>query len=53
MRTDAQGLEGICRLAEDGRLKIPVGETFLLEMAAEAHQSWDSKNAGGDVVPEV
>ncbi|XP_024394923.1 uncharacterized protein [Physcomitrium patens] len=53
MRTDAEGLEEICRLASDGRLKIPVGLTFPLEMAAEAHRARDSKNAGGKVVLKV
>lgn len=53
MRTDAEGLEEICRLAADGRLKIPVGQTFPLEMAAEAHRARDSKTAGGKVVLEV
>ncbi|KAG0626048.1 hypothetical protein M758_2G098600 [Ceratodon purpureus] len=53
MRTDAEGLEEICRLAADGRLKIPVGQTFPLEMAGEAHQARDGKTAGGKVVLEV
>lgn len=53
MRTDAEGLEEICRLASDGRLKIPVGLTFPLEMVAEAHRARDSKSAGGKVVLEV
>lgn len=53
MRTDAEGLEEICRLASDGRLKIPVGQTFPLEMVAEAHRARDSKSAGGKVVLQV
>ena len=53
MRTDAEGLEAICKLAAEGRLKIPVGQTFPLEMAAEAHRARDGKNAGGKVVLEV
>lgn len=53
MRTDAEGLEEICRLASDGRLKIPVGKTFPLESAAEAHHARDSKSVNGKVVLEV
>lgn len=53
MRTDGEAMEEIARLAADGRLKIPVGKTFPLELAAEAHRARDSKKANGKVVLEV
>lgn len=53
MRTDAEGLEEIARLAADGRLKIPVGQTFPLAEASAAHRARESKKADGKVVLEV
>eukprot|EP01018_Ginkgo_biloba_P000669 Gb_01744 [translate_table: standard] len=53
MRTDSEGLEEIARLTRTGKLKIPVGKTFPLVEAAEAHRVRDSKLVRGKVVLEV
>ncbi|EFJ13796.1 hypothetical protein SELMODRAFT_121667 [Selaginella moellendorffii] len=53
MRTDAEGLEQIARLAKEGRLKIPVGETFSLDEAAKAQTVRENKDSQGKVVLQV
>ncbi|KAL3677457.1 hypothetical protein R1sor_027405 [Riccia sorocarpa] len=53
MRTDSEALEEICRLASEGRLKVPVERTFSLADAAEAHREREGKKTVGKVVLEV
>ncbi|KAG6548773.1 hypothetical protein Mapa_009534 [Marchantia paleacea] len=53
MRTDAEALEEIARLAKEGSLKVPVGKTFPLAEAAEAHKAREGKKTVGKVVLEV
>jgi NADPH:quinone reductase-like Zn-dependent oxidoreductase len=47
---DHLGLESLAALAEEGRLRVVVGETFPLERAAEAHEYLQSGKAQGKVV---
>lgn len=53
MRTDFEGLEEIARLTRAGKMKIPVGKTFPLGEAAEAHHAKDSKLASGKIILEI
>lgn len=53
MRTDAEALEDIARLARDGKMKIPVGKSFSLWEAAEAHRVQEGKQAHGKVVLQL
>jgi NADPH:quinone reductase-like Zn-dependent oxidoreductase len=47
---DHVGLESVAALAEEGRLRVVVDETFPLERAAEAHEYLQSGKAHGKVV---
>lgn len=53
MRTDAEALEDIARLARDGNMKIPVGRSFPFWEAAEAHRVQEGKQAHGKVVLQL
>eukprot|EP00897_Mesotaenium_endlicherianum_P008477 jgi/Mesen1/7658/ME000400S06854 len=50
MRTDADALQQIALLAEEGRFNIPVGKVLPLTQAAEAHRLRDMKLVKGKVV---
>lgn len=52
MRSDAEGLDEIRRLSEDGKLKIPVEKTFLITEAREAHEAKEKGSIPGKVVLE-
>jgi NADPH:quinone reductase-like Zn-dependent oxidoreductase len=47
---DHLGLESLAALADEGRLRVVVDETFPLERAAEAHEYLQSGKARGKVV---
>jgi NADPH:quinone reductase-like Zn-dependent oxidoreductase len=47
---DHLGLESLAALAEEGRLRVVVDETFPLERAAEAHEYLQSGKPQGKVV---
>ncbi|KAF3788415.1 Reticulon-4-interacting protein 1 [Nymphaea thermarum] len=53
MRADSEGLQEIRRLAEAGKLKIPVQKTFPLAQAREAHLAKDKRLILGKVVLEI
>ncbi|KAL2632592.1 hypothetical protein R1flu_004071 [Riccia fluitans] len=53
MRTDAEALEEISRLSSEGKLTVPVGKTFTLADAAEAHREREGKKTVGKVVLTV
>ncbi|CAN6444186.1 unnamed protein product [Victoria cruziana] len=53
MRADSEGLQEIHRLAEAGKLKIPVQKTFPLAQAREAHLAKDKRVILGKVVLEI
>lgn len=53
MRTDAEGLDEIRRLAEAGKLKVPVQKTFPITEVREAHDAKDKRIIPGKVVLEV
>ncbi|XP_071691923.1 uncharacterized protein [Rutidosis leptorrhynchoides] len=53
MRTDAEGLDEIRRLAEAGKLKVPVEKTFPITQVGEAHDAKDKRIIPGKVVLEV
>lgn len=50
MRTDPEALHDIAMLARNGKLKIPIGKSFLLWEATEAHFCQERKQACGKVV---
>lgn len=50
MRTDSEALHDIAMLVRNGKLKIPVGKSFLLWEAADAHRCQERKQAHGKVV---
>ena len=47
---DAAGLESLAALADEGRLRVVIEESFPLAQAAEAHQRLQSGRARGKVV---
>ncbi|KAL5998797.1 hypothetical protein ACLOJK_009745 [Asimina triloba] len=53
MRADNEGLQEIGRLAEAGKLKIPVDKTFPITQVREAHKVKDKRLVPGKVVLEV
>lgn len=53
MRADAEGLDEIRRLAEAGKLKIPVEKTLPITQVREAHEAKDKRKIIGKIVLEV
>jgi NADPH:quinone reductase-like Zn-dependent oxidoreductase len=47
---DRSGLEALAALAEDGRLRVVVEESFPLERAADAHERLESGRVSGKLV---
>ena len=47
---DYAGLESLAALAEEGRLRVIVDETFPLAEAAEAHRRLENGRARGKIV---
>uniref|UniRef100_A0A7C9EX10 Enoyl reductase (ER) domain-containing protein n=2 Tax=Opuntia streptacantha TaxID=393608 RepID=A0A7C9EX10_OPUST len=52
MRADPEGLHEIRRLAELGKLKVPVEKTFPIVQVREAHEAKDNRVIPGKVVLE-
>lgn len=52
MRADPEGLHEIRRLAELGKLKVPVERTFPIVKVREAHEAKDKRVITGKVVLE-
>ncbi|KAL2944476.1 Reticulon-4-interacting protein 1-like protein mitochondrial [Bienertia sinuspersici] len=52
MRADSEGLQEIRRLAEHGKLKVPVEKTFPILQVREAHKAKDNRIIPGKVVLE-
>jgi len=52
MRADPEGLHEIRRLAELGKLKVPVEKTFPIVQVREAHEAKDNRVINGKVVLE-
>lgn len=53
MRADMEGLQEIRRLAEAGKLHVPVEKTFPLSQVKEAHEAKEKRLVPGKVVLEV
>ncbi|KAG0461210.1 hypothetical protein HPP92_021507 [Vanilla planifolia] len=53
MRSDAEGLDEIRRLLEDGKMKIPVEKTFPITEVRQAHEVKDRRLVPGKVVLEL
>ncbi|KAJ7565465.1 hypothetical protein O6H91_02G062200 [Diphasiastrum complanatum] len=53
MRTDVEGLHEIARLAKVNKLRIPVGRSFPLTEASEAHRLRENKANQGKVILEA
>ncbi|XP_078151545.1 groES-like zinc-binding alcohol dehydrogenase family protein [Carex rostrata] len=53
MRADMEGLQEIRRLAEAGKLHVPVEKTFPLSQVKEAHEAKEKRQIPGKVVLEV
>ncbi|XP_058100630.1 uncharacterized protein LOC131245300 [Magnolia sinica] len=53
MRADPEGLDEIRRLAEAGKLKVPVEKIFPITQVREAHGAKDKRLVHGKVVLEV
>jgi NADPH:quinone reductase-like Zn-dependent oxidoreductase len=47
---DRAGLEALAALAEEGKLRVEIDETFPLAQAAEAHRHLEAGRAKGKVV---
>lgn len=52
MRADSEGLQEIRRLAEDGKLRVPVEKTFPIVQVREAHEAKEKRIVPGKVVLE-
>ncbi|KMT13093.1 hypothetical protein BVRB_4g086340 [Beta vulgaris subsp. vulgaris] len=52
MRADSEGLQEIRRLAEHGKLKVPVEKTFPFVQVKEAHEAKENRTIPGKVVLE-
>lgn len=52
MRADPEGLHEIQRLAELGKLKVPVERTFPIVKVRDAHEAKDKRVITGKVVLE-
>jgi NADPH:quinone reductase-like Zn-dependent oxidoreductase len=50
MRTDAEALDDIAKLVKNGKMRIPIGRSFSLWNAAEAHEVQEKKQSHGKVV---
>lgn len=53
MRADPEGLQEIRRLAEAGKLKVPVDRTFPITRTREAHEAKEKRLVPGKVVLTV
>lgn len=52
MRADSEGLQEIRKLAEHGKLKVPVEKTFPILQVREAHEAKENSSVPGKVVLE-
>jgi NADPH:quinone reductase-like Zn-dependent oxidoreductase len=53
VRPDRDGLDALATLADEGRLKVEVAETFTLDRIADAHRASEDGHVRGKVVVTV
>jgi NADPH:quinone reductase-like Zn-dependent oxidoreductase len=53
VRPERDHLDALAALADDGRLRVDVAETFPLERIAEAHRSSESGHTAGKIIVTV
>lgn len=53
VRPDRDGLDALAKLADEGRLKVEVAQTFALDQVADAHRASEEGHVRGKVVVTV
>jgi NADPH:quinone reductase-like Zn-dependent oxidoreductase len=46
----ATPLDELCKIIEDGTMKVFVGKVFKLDQIVQAHETMDANTAGGKIV---